>query len=394
MWQYVSYTELYHHGIKGQKWGVRRFQNVDGSLTPEGKKRYDIPDDKSKHRVNLEVNYLKKGYSKEQAEQAAAKRIKAEKFVVVAAAATVASIAYKKYVDNGKDFTISKNTDLQRIIRLDRDTDPFKGTREYVSYTKLDNMKYTGFMGKFEGGTAKAMNKGLDQIKEKHPGIKLTQNYQEMYKMKITPKQDIKVASVNRAKNTFVDLYKNDKEFKNMYDKWMTDFSTNQPNSTHKTFKQFAKAVKNGSVSDKFLETVGYKAFNVSIAEKDDISNNIQRKFYDSLVRQGMNAVVDLNDKQGLLKTSKPIITFDGGYDYSKKVLSDKEINKSLALSVPVVLAQNLAKPAAMALVSLYAKNTVSNARKNDEAIREYKKDHPNTKKTDEEILYMLNSKS
>ena len=29
-----------HHGIKGQKWGVRRFQNKDGSLTPKGKKRY------------------------------------------------------------------------------------------------------------------------------------------------------------------------------------------------------------------------------------------------------------------------------------------------------------------------------------------------------------------
>lgn len=31
--------ELYHYGIKGQKWGVRRFQNPDGSLTPAGKKR-------------------------------------------------------------------------------------------------------------------------------------------------------------------------------------------------------------------------------------------------------------------------------------------------------------------------------------------------------------------
>ena len=32
--------ELYHHGIKGMKWGVRRFRNEDGSLTDAGKKRY------------------------------------------------------------------------------------------------------------------------------------------------------------------------------------------------------------------------------------------------------------------------------------------------------------------------------------------------------------------
>lgn len=32
-------SELYHHGIKGQKWGIRRYQNPDGSLTPEGRKK-------------------------------------------------------------------------------------------------------------------------------------------------------------------------------------------------------------------------------------------------------------------------------------------------------------------------------------------------------------------
>lgn len=31
---------LCHHGIKGQKWGVRRYQNKDGSLTEEGKQKY------------------------------------------------------------------------------------------------------------------------------------------------------------------------------------------------------------------------------------------------------------------------------------------------------------------------------------------------------------------
>ena len=33
-------SELYHHGIKGQKWGRRRYQNKDGTLTAAGKKRY------------------------------------------------------------------------------------------------------------------------------------------------------------------------------------------------------------------------------------------------------------------------------------------------------------------------------------------------------------------
>ena len=36
----MNADELKHYGIKGMKWGVRRFQNSDGSLTADGKKRY------------------------------------------------------------------------------------------------------------------------------------------------------------------------------------------------------------------------------------------------------------------------------------------------------------------------------------------------------------------
>lgn len=34
--------QLYHHGIKGQRWGVRRFQNENGTYTDEGKRRYKV----------------------------------------------------------------------------------------------------------------------------------------------------------------------------------------------------------------------------------------------------------------------------------------------------------------------------------------------------------------
>lgn len=51
-------NELYHHGIKNQKWGVRRYQNPDGSLTPLGRLRYGTPE-------KLRKSYTKKTSKKE-----------------------------------------------------------------------------------------------------------------------------------------------------------------------------------------------------------------------------------------------------------------------------------------------------------------------------------------
>lgn len=51
--------ELFHHGIKGQKWGVRRFQNPDGTLTPAGRKRrakYEAKIDKRTKKLKAKMD--------------------------------------------------------------------------------------------------------------------------------------------------------------------------------------------------------------------------------------------------------------------------------------------------------------------------------------------------
>ncbi len=106
---------LSHHGIKGQKWGVRRYQKKDGSLTPAGKERYDDVSSvgKSKHRANLEAKYLSKGMSPYMAARKADNRIKTEQIlgviggVAVAAAATYAITKYAR----GKTDQIIKSCD-------------------------------------------------------------------------------------------------------------------------------------------------------------------------------------------------------------------------------------------------------------------------------------------
>lgn len=71
--------ELYHYGIKGQKWGVRRFQNADGTLTPAGRRRLERADQRwvnrnseriynrtyrrSRRQLNSYVNQLNRQYA-------------------------------------------------------------------------------------------------------------------------------------------------------------------------------------------------------------------------------------------------------------------------------------------------------------------------------------------
>ena len=60
----LKMQELYHHGIIGQKWGVRRFQNKDGTLTTAGKQRYKKSDGTFTREGKKAVKTFEKNYKK------------------------------------------------------------------------------------------------------------------------------------------------------------------------------------------------------------------------------------------------------------------------------------------------------------------------------------------
>lgn len=110
-------NELYHHGIKGMKWGVRRYQNSDGSLTPAGKKRYDR---------DVKENEAKKKENRIKIDGPDAKRWVKEDIVrskkLVDTTGEVVSKTYKS-IDSKKKkqpMDLSKMTDQQLRDRINR----------------------------------------------------------------------------------------------------------------------------------------------------------------------------------------------------------------------------------------------------------------------------------
>ena len=87
--------ELYHYGIKGQKWGVRRWQNSDGTFNAAGKKRYF--DTSSAKSITKSLNKIERQNAKLTNKSAIAK-IKAEK-----AYQKGNDKKYQKYTQRAKD---------------------------------------------------------------------------------------------------------------------------------------------------------------------------------------------------------------------------------------------------------------------------------------------------
>ena len=394
-WICTRQNELAHHGIKGMKWGVRRFQNKDGSLTPAGKRRYDepnqqsnssprsnhqsnsnakkykIPKNKSLHRLKLEEKYMKQGMSREEAEQAAAKRIRTEQFVAAAAGVTVAScLAYAKYKGYTTDKIIKENSDFQRIMRLNPNAEIIKDYRQYVTIDKKDKVLYKGMFA--------------DHIN------KLKEDSENIYDITIKNRSDIKVASEKRARDTFTNLFKNDKEFKDEFIERLQ--KDGYAVSKGRLDGIFNKMKDNpNSLTDREIKTKAYDLFNVMLAEPGERTQKNSSRFYDALRKQGINAVVDVNDsKINNYHAKMPLILFDGEFDNVKKrIMDNKEIQQNMNKYINKSANQSYMALGAAA-VGLYASIPIYNKAQIDRKRLEYKELHPNTKMTDSEIEAMI----
>ena len=152
--------------------------------------------------------------------------------------------------------------------------------------------------------------------------------------------------------------------------------------------RQTVDAIRKGKPVN---EKKAYDLFNFLLINNSDNAKNAQNAFYDSLKKQGMNAIIDTNDKKhSFTKAIAPIITFDGSYDYVKREMNEKEIYKDLTKSLLVTIPQHLAKSGAALAAAYGGTKIVSDNKKANAAIQNYKQEHPNTTKTDKEILDML----
>lgn len=379
---------LQHHGVKGQQWGVRKYQYADGSLTPAGRKRYN------------------KGTAEKVSSMMSQKASYAIKSVGT-------QLTGRQYVDG----YLKSGTTFARI----QTSSNFENFAFYATYKKADSEKYMGLFGKnLTRRAAKEADKAEKQsnatgseediarakeLREKSDNLKV-------YQLKIESTKKLKIPSDDNAADITAKLLK-EKDFKDNL-----QYSVDHAKEIMKRpqqqilFTQAQNALKKNPNDMTNTEKIAvYKALNLSLVNHDPREIATQNRFYDELKKKGYNALLDYNDKQySSYHAKRPMIVFDTDSVALKSVseTNPKVVNK-LYVKYNTERVAKEAVASTLGIVSKLGHKTVSecdsyvrqktedylndsgSTKSKSEIISEYKKEHPNTKLTNSQIVNNYN---
>ena len=397
--------ELYHFGVKGMKWGVRRYQNEDGSLTSLGKKRDKMLSDrktakkhsttsnmvkaeysrrefedaktrlklenqkkKSKRQQDLEKKYIDQGFAKDEAEIKAYNRAKTETILKVAGGIALASaaayVAYKHY-DKVTDRVFEKGSEIGRLTN--NGSEP-TNRAFYGFVNKHDKDRYEGLYGKTLGANG------------------------PVYRKAMRAAGDINVASPESARKVLKNMFDTDKQSFDVFKKNIDAMASAVPPTTKqgKLWRKAKQELDSGKIGDNT-----YKAFNTTLVLHTKEQQPINDKFYSAMKKAGYGAIRDVNDKENSGYFAKnPLIVFDTDKinveGFTK--LGNDHIDSMFAKEQGKIAAHTLANeygPIGAAFATSIGAMKLLKRSNETKFVENYRKRHPESTLSNNEILKM-----
>ena len=397
--------ELYHFGVKGMKWGVRRYQNEDGSLTSLGKKRDKMLSDrktakkhsttsnmvkaeysrrefedaktrlklenqkkKSKRQQDLEKKYIDQGFAKDEAEIKAYNRAKTETILKVAGGIALASaaayVAYKHY-DKVTDRVFEKGSEIGRLTN--NGSEP-TNRAFYGFVNKHDKDRYEGLYGKTLGANG------------------------TVYRKAMRAAGDINVASPESARKVLKNMFDTDKQSFDVFKKSIDAMASVVPPTTKqgKLWRKAKQELDSGKIGDNT-----YKAFNTTLVLHTKEQQPINDKFYSAMKKAGYGAIRDVNDKENSGYFAKnPLIVFDTDKinveGFTK--LGNDHIDSMFAKEQGKIAAHTLANqygPIGAAFATSIGAMKLVKRSNETKFVENYRKRHPESTLSNNEILKM-----